>query len=294
MPRRPPFSSIPSLGLPRALAVVTVAVALCAAAAGPSLAASPADTSNPAAHAQPLPCMAASRHALLDADLPRTAARLRSGQPLKIVALGSSSTAGAGASAPSLSYPNRLAVELLRRYPGQSIQVINRGVNGEEVDTMLARFERDVLPEQPDLVIWQLGTNAVFRPLDFDRFEAAMQEGIDRLRGAGIDVMVMDLQYAPRVVAITEHQRMLDRLQAVATRNGVPVFHRYALMRAWYDTMKDGYSALLSADGLHLNDASYGCLAYQVAAAVAGERAPGTSATLATDRPRAAERPAGR
>jgi acyl-CoA thioesterase-1 len=52
--------------------------------------------------------------------------------------------------------------------PRQSIAVLNRGINGQEILQMLARLPEQVIQENPDLVLWQLGTNAVLRdrPLD--------------------------------------------------------------------------------------------------------------------------------
>ncbi len=213
-------------------------------------------------------CEAPSPHARLARDLPRTAARLGHDHALTIVALGSSSTAGAGATKRK-DYPSRLAAELVKRFPDASIEVVNRGVNGEEADQMVARIERDVLPAKPDLVIWQLGTNAVLRGTSADRVEAAMDQGLARLRADGIDVVVMDLQYAPRVIAMPGTQQMNERLEAVAQRHGVPVFKRYALMREWAVALGAKFAALIHPDGLHLNDASYGCLASQLASALA-------------------------
>src|SRR3954469_1477753 len=80
-----------------------------------------------------------------DRPLERVAKRISSGQPLTIVAIGSSSTFGAGASAQAMSYPSRLAWELRALLPGISITLINRGVNGETAREMLARFDSDVL-----------------------------------------------------------------------------------------------------------------------------------------------------
>ena len=77
--------------------------------------------------------------------LRHAARRIAAGEPLTIVAIGSSSTAGAGASSPAASYPSRLAVELKQRFPALAITVLNRGVNGEETAQMLARFESGVL-----------------------------------------------------------------------------------------------------------------------------------------------------
>src|SRR5262245_3163427 len=85
------------------------------------------------------------------------------GEPITIVAIGSSSTSGAGASSPAANYPSRLSVELRQHFPKVSFTVLNRGVGGEEVADMLRPFESAVLAEKPDLVVWQLGTNYVIR-----------------------------------------------------------------------------------------------------------------------------------
>ena len=95
--------------------------------------------------------------------LSRVSQKLNNGEPITIVAIGSSSTAGAGASSPAANYPSRLQAELKQRFPGHPITVFNRGVNGEEVADMLKRFDAAVIAVKPDLVIWQLGTNSVLR-----------------------------------------------------------------------------------------------------------------------------------
>lgn len=81
----------------------------------------------------------------LASPLPRFAHKLASEELITIVAIGSSSTAGAGASSAAASYPNRLAVELKKHFPNNSITVINRGVGGEEVGDMLKRFDSAVV-----------------------------------------------------------------------------------------------------------------------------------------------------
>ena len=48
------------------------------------------------------------------------------------------------------------------------IDVLNRGIGGQEAPSELSRFEPDVLAEVPALVIWQVGTNAVFRKEEFN------------------------------------------------------------------------------------------------------------------------------
>ena len=132
--------------------------------------------------------------------LSRLAQKLTTRGPITIVAIGSSSTAGAGASSPATSYPNRLAVELKRLFPTHSITVLNRGVNGEEVDDMLKRFDKDVVVAKPDLVLWQLGTNSVIRDQMFTDHGAAIRDGLNKIRAVGADVVLIDPQFAPKVI----------------------------------------------------------------------------------------------
>jgi lysophospholipase L1-like esterase len=76
----------------------------------------------------------------------------------KIVAIGSSTTAGEG-NIPA--YPGRLLSFLQNEYPNANIAMVNKGISGQEAPVELQRFDTDVIAEKPDLVIWQVGTNAV-------------------------------------------------------------------------------------------------------------------------------------
>src|SRR5436190_12335607 len=89
--------------------------------------------------------------------LPHLKAALQGRQKIRIVAIGSSSTAGV---APVLPYPPRLEMLLREKYHGLMIDVINRGISGQEASDELLRFQSDVFDEKPALVIWQIGTNA--------------------------------------------------------------------------------------------------------------------------------------
>jgi lysophospholipase L1-like esterase len=199
----------------------------------------------------------------------RTALSLASGEPLTIVAIGSSSTAGAGASSPAASYPAQLEAELKARYPGVPITVLNRGVNGEDARQMLARFEETVLAEKPDLVLWQVGTNAVLRDQALTGEAPLIREGVRRLKAAQADVVLIDAQYAPKVIAKPDAAGMVALLGATARDEKVGVFHRFAIMQHWSTVDGVGFDQLLSPDGLHMNDWSYGCVAKLLAGSIA-------------------------
>ncbi len=205
----------------------------------------------------------------LATPLARTAKHLKSGESLKIVAIGSSSTAGAGASSPAHSYPSRLAIELAALFPKQQITVVNRGANGEETSDMLARLDSDVIAEKPDLVIWQVGTNAILRDRPLAPAGSLMHEGLAKLKAIGADVILVDLQFCPKVLAKTDADGMINLISLTAKKENVSVFRRFAVMRHWRQVARIPYEKFLSPDELHLNDWSYGCIAKLLAGSIA-------------------------
>jgi len=248
-----------------------LALAAVVCAQPPASAQVPASRSLPAAapDTASFSCAAPSGFARFDYPLRHTARRLAGGEPLVIVAIGSSSTAGAGASSPAASYPSRLAVELKQRFPGHEITVLNRGVNGEETQQMMARFSTGVIAAHPDLVLWQVGTNSVLRDHPLKPHWALLREGIAELREAGADVVLMDMQFAPRVLEKPETPGMEDQIALAAKEANVDLFNRFALMRNWHEIRHMPFDAFVSPDGLHMNDWSYACVAKLLGAAIA-------------------------
>src|SRR6266581_815797 len=166
-------------------------------------------------------------------SLPNTARAIRRGEALEIVAIGSSSTQGVGASDQAHAYPALLAEELQRRWPRMAVTVVNKGVGGETAEQMLARFTRDVLPYRPQLVIWQTGSNQALVSQDVQGYEQTVREGIARLKASHMDIILMDPQYAPRVLERPRHQAIVDTIGRVANDSKVAVFQRFAMMRQW-------------------------------------------------------------
>ncbi|HMD66671.1 MAG TPA: SGNH/GDSL hydrolase family protein [Stellaceae bacterium] len=241
---------------------IAAALAVALASSGPALA---------DATAAPLVpnCAASPELSEIEATLDRTASRIQSGKPLTIVAMGSSSTLGVGASAPAMSYPSRLEQELRGWFPGVEIRVINHGVGGQDVPEELTRLDRDVIAEHPDLVIWQVGTNAVLRRDDLSADEHLIRRGVSSMQENGIEIVLMDLQYAPRVLARPASAEMERLLAELAKRARVGLFRRFQIMQEWDRTQQLAPAALIGPDGLHMTDASYGCLANQLAEALA-------------------------
>lgn len=217
-------------------------------------------------------CVAPSELTRLTRPLPRFARKLAEGAPVRIVALGSSSTWGLGASSPAASYPARLEARLRALRPGQSITVINRGINGNVTRDEMLRFDRDVLAEQPDLVIWQVGTNTLLQGQDMWSVFLDVRTGVRRLAALGADVLLMNPQYSPRVLARPNHRDMLDLVAVAGRENAVDVFDRFAIMKSWNADRHYAFDVYITPDGLHMNDWGYGCLADLLAAAL--DKAP--------------------
>jgi acyl-CoA thioesterase I len=213
-------------------------------------------------------CKVVASQDRLDYPLARVARRLETERSIKIVAIGSSSTAGAGASSPEASYPSRLEAELTQHFLWQDITVLNRGTNGEEVGDMLARFDTSVIAEKPDLVIWQMGTNSVLRDNPIDPKATLLHEGLARLKAIHADVILLDPQYSPKVIAKPEIDAMVAQISATAKEQNVDLFRRFAMMRHWYQADHMPFDAFVSPDGLHMNDWSYACLAKWLGTAI--------------------------
>jgi lysophospholipase L1-like esterase len=215
-----------------------------------------------------VPCRVKAELVRLVHPLPQVARKLAAGQPLTIVAIGSSSTAGAGASKPEFSYPSRLQAELVAHFPRQKITVINRGTNGEEIGDMLRRFDTAVIAEKPDLVLWQLGTNSVLRDHPMSDRGAGIRQGLDKIKRIGADTVLIDPQFAPKVIAKPHAETMVQLIGIAAKSENVDLFHRYDVMKDWRDNGKLPFETFVSADGLHMNDWSYSCLAKSLASAI--------------------------
>ena len=221
--------------------------------------------------------------------LPRLAEAFRSSiqgnGPVRIVAMGSSSTAGRWDVVP---YPHRLEMYLRARYQDRfsrlRIDVLNRGKGGEEAIEELPRFDSDIFAERPSLVIWQVGTNAVFRKeekkYDLDKVAAAISDGLARLHGEPTDVLLIDPQYVTAMLLdkkADDSERMVSLIAATAHTAGVNVFRRWALMRHWHVHNSISFERMLDwtdNDKLHQSDCSTLRLSIALRDAIVGALPP--------------------
>ena len=196
-------------------------------------------------------------------SLPRLAQALQTHNPVKIVAMGSSSTAGREDVVP---YPHWLEMYLRRAADNPKIDVLNRGMGNQEANDELARFDADIFDEAPSLVIWQVGTNAVFHNdrYNVDDVAEKIATGLARLRAdpIGMDIMLIDPQYVTAMLLDGKaelSERMVSLISAAGNLANVNVFHRWALMRHWHVHNNISFERMLDPtdpDKLHQSDAS--------------------------------------
>ena len=199
----------------------------------------------------------------------------------KIVAIGSSSTSGHGDIKP---YPARLLSFLQVEYPNARITMLNQGIGGQEAPIELKRFDTDVIAEKPDMVIWQVGTNAVWQrpdqnppPPSFNETIEAIRDGLARLhKETQADVILMDLQYVPAVLTLAKKDKAIEMVEAIselARDAGVNVFRRFAFMKGLYEVEQVSFDRMVDPTDehrLHDSDWTTHRVAWAMKLAIAG------------------------
>ena len=195
-----------------------------------------------------------------------TLANLDSGadRTLEVLAIGSSSTEGIGASSPSNAYPARLEDELSHE-DGIAAYVRNAGVGGELAFKTLQRLKAALKTGWAELVIWQVGTNDALVGVDESLFRSTVENGVEAARAAHVPLMLIDPQFMLKAPNEARYEQFVKIIDDIGAQDHVPVLSRYAMMK------KRGTKeaqALLSGDGLHMNDRGYRCLAHAIAQAI--------------------------
>ena len=192
---------------------------------------------------------------------------------LTILAMGSSSIEGVGASTPELSFVPLLERGLEARLPGVEVTVVNKGIGGENAGQTAARFPTEIEAADPDLILWQLGANDVLQDRSEDAFLTDFRAGQDLVADSDADVIVIDSQRVPEdrdLDFIRDRNPALGAFAALtaleAGRVGYGVFNRFETMAGWTGLDDGG----VGPDGLHLNDAGYACWAELTAESLAG------------------------
>jgi acyl-CoA thioesterase-1 len=215
------------------------------------------------------PCAAPLELVQDDPRLPVTAKLLHKKQPLKILALGGLSTTGEAAGGSDKSWPARLELAMRERWPGVPITVVNKAVARQTAQEVVQRIETDVTPEHPSLVIWETGTTEAVRQLDLEEFASALEDGINRLKNHGYELMLMEMQFSRGTASVINFDRYLETLRKAADVADVYVFHRFDLMRYWTEEGVFSFVDVPKEKRAELAARVYDCVALRLTDAIA-------------------------
>jgi hypothetical protein len=168
-----------------------------------------------------------------ESKLPKVETAIAGDRRLDILVVGSRSSSIPSSEASA--YPGRLQAMLKEALPKVAVNVsveLQVKKTAEEVAGGLVKL---VELKKPTLVIWQTGTYDAIRSIDPDDFRAGVEDGVAALQKAGVDVILMNLQYSPRTETMISAPPYLDNMRVVAQQHDIPLFDRFAMMRHWSD-----------------------------------------------------------
>jgi acyl-CoA thioesterase I len=200
------------------------------------------------------------------APLANVATLLEKSRTVHILAIGSSSTMGIGASSGVKSYPAQFGAIMEKALKGVDVEVANRGIAGEVAETTADRIRSEVALSKPDLVLWQLGTNDAISRVAPEDFEDIVRSTVRWLKADGIDVVLVGMQYSSRLAKDSSYFAIREVLRKIAAEENILYVRRYDAMQ--FIAMTRANLQLMANDNFHLNDLGYQCMAEHVARAV--------------------------
>lgn len=203
-----------------------------------------------------------------ESRLPLAAKKVIESKRLVVVAIGSSSTQGMGATGPEAAWPARFEADLRRRLPDLRVEVHNRAKARESAEQMLRRLRVDVLALRPDLVIWETGTADAVRAVEIDHFAGQLEEGIAQIAAANAETVLVTPQYGRDTARLIAFQPYIDAMNQAGLRRDVLVFPRYEAMRHWVESGAMKLDNVPRAEMQKTADALYDCLGRQIARVV--------------------------
>ncbi len=184
----------------------------------------------------------------------------------RVLAIGSSSIVGVGASSPAATFTEQLEADLERAFKGADFDVIGSGMSGEKAAATATRIRSEALQFKPDLIVWQVGTNDGVAKVDQAVFAALLTTTLRWLATYRYDVVLVDPQYVSKF-ATDEHYRAIVRIiTEIARREHVPLVHRYDAMEDL--ARRQINRSYMANDLFHLNDLGYKCMAEFAAQAI--------------------------
>lgn len=179
----------------------------------------------------------------------------RADKPIRILMIGTTSSAGAG------NYPARLEALLRAEWGSTAVAIVNKAEGGQTAEKMAERLPQWLQEARPDLLLWQTGTVDAMRGVDLDTFGAALARGIRLAAQANADVILISPQYGSGALRLRPIDSYLDYLYQIARADDVLLFRRHRIMRYWVENDQINFSGRGRAEQARVAEQVHDCLA---------------------------------
>jgi lysophospholipase L1-like esterase len=201
----------------------------------------------------------------------KIAAKLRSGEPVRVVCFGDSVTGVYYHTGGRRAYTDMLGIALRKAFSAADVTTINAGISGHTTANGLARLEKDVLAHKPALVTVMFGLNDMTR-VPLDEYRANLKTIIEKCGAAGAEVLlatpnnVIDTSSRPTAKLIT----YCKAIHQVGHETGTPVCDCYAALELVRTNDALAWRLMMS-DEIHPNMAGHKRIAESLAHSITGQ-----------------------
>jgi lysophospholipase L1-like esterase len=211
----------------------------------------------------PMPtCQVGDTAIATDHPLPNVAAALKDRKELRILAIGAAS----GRRGARGSYTTQIEKLLEQANKGLEVVIINRGVSGELAADAARRIRIEVALAEPNLVLWQVGTNDALAYVPLDQVAETVTDTIRWLKQHKVDVVLVGLQYVNRMAQDDHYRAVRNLMRKIAAQENVVIVRRYEAMELIAQASRDDPNSVPEA--FERLEGSYACLAQYVVRAI--------------------------
>ena len=175
-------------------------------------------------------------------------------KPVCIVGFGSSNTELHWHSLGHFNWFSWLTASF-REWVGRQVTTINQGINGETVEDLLKRIDRDVINYKPDITFITIGGNDAIAGIALDDYKESLEKIIDKLHKIEC-LPILQTYYCPIYEQMSEtlqkFPEYMEIKRTISFRRQIPLIDQYKYFSALYQNEKNTYSNLM-LDGLHVN-----------------------------------------
>lgn len=194
---------------------------------------------------------------VLDRPLPNTLAALRDRKIIKILTIGASASVGMDTA--NGSYQDVIEEMLEKTISGLDVQIIDRGISGELARDAAERMKTEVALTEPDLVLWQVGTNDALAQIPVEEFNETVTSTIHWLKERHLDVALVGLQYIRNMRNDPHYQAIRAALANITETEKILRISRYEAVEVMEQMRQRSAGTPLNA--FALTEEGYSCMA---------------------------------